>query len=102
MALISECPVFHMTGLAPAVCERRRQHLGALHVEDHRRARAEAAHGVAAEDDEELVAPDDLAGLVHRADPVGVAVEGDAQLGAAVRRTAAWRSRRFSGTVGSG
>ena len=31
---------------------------------------------------EELVAVDDLAGLVHRADPVGVAVERDAQLGA--------------------
>ena len=41
----------------------------------------EAAHRVAAQDDQQLVAEDDLAGLVDRADPVGVAVERDAQLG---------------------
>ena len=61
--------------------ERGGQHLGALHVEDDGRAGTEAADGVAAEDDQQLIAVDDLAGLVHRADAVGVAVEGDAQLG---------------------
>ena len=62
--------------------ERLRQHLGALHVEHHRRAGAEAAHRVAAVEHEELVAEEDLARLVHRADAVGVAIERDAELGA--------------------
>ena len=62
--------------------ERGGQHLGALHVEDDRRARTEPSNGIAAEDHQQLIAVDDLAGLVHRADPVGIAVEGDAQLGA--------------------
>ena len=82
LALISEWPVFHITGLAPAFVERLGQHLRALDVEDDRRAAAESLHRVAAEDDQELVAVDDLAGLVHRADPVGVSVERDAELGA--------------------
>ena len=60
--------------------QRGRQDLGALHVEDDRRARPEAPHRVAAEHDQQLVAVDDLAGLVHRADPVAVAVERDPQL----------------------
>ncbi len=66
--------------LGPGFPERGREHFRALDVEDHRRPLAEAAHGVAAQDHQELVAPDDLAGLVHGADPVGVAVEGDAEL----------------------
>ena len=85
LALMSEWPVFHITGLAPAFSERLRQHLGALHVEDHRRARPEAAHRVAAEEDQELVAVEDLARLVHRADAVGVAIERDAELRAGPR-----------------
>ena len=37
---------------------------------------------VAREDDHQLVAPEDRARAVDHADPVGVAVEGDAQVGA--------------------
>ena len=36
---------------------------------------------VAAQHDEDLVARQDLARIVHQADPVGIAVEGDADIG---------------------
>ena len=80
LALMSECPVFHMTGLAPAAVSAVGKHLRAFHIEDDRGARAEPPHRIAPEDDEKLIAVDDLAGLVHRPDPVGVAIECDAQL----------------------
>ena len=40
--------------------------------------------------------------LVHRADAVGVAVVGDADVGALVSSTFAFRCSRFFSTVGSG
>ena len=40
-----------------------------------------ACQDFAAVDDHQLIAPDDRAAVVHRADAVGVAVEGDAEVG---------------------
>ena len=54
--------------------------LRALHLGDDHRARVARQH-VASEEHEELVAPDDAALRVRDADAVGVAVEGDAELG---------------------
>ncbi len=102
LALMSEWPVFHITGRAPASASAAGSTLRTLHVEDHRGPGPEAPDRVAAEHDQELVAADDLAGFVHRADPVAVAVERDAQLGAGARRTAAWRSPQVLGDGGIG
>ena len=51
----------------------------AIAAEDDRRPRSEPSDRVAAEDHQQLVAEDDLPMLVHRADPVRIAVEGDPQ-----------------------
>ena len=56
--------------------------LRALHL-GHDRGAGIARQHVPPIDDEQLVAPDDSAARVHDPDPVGVAVEGDAELGAA-------------------
>src|SRR4029077_6413777 len=52
----------------------------ALHVEDHRLPRPHAAGQVAAEQHQQLVAEHGATLLVHRADAIAVAVEGDPQL----------------------
>ena len=68
--------------------------------DDDRRARVPRQH-VAREQHQQLVAPDHAAAVVDDADAVGVAVEGDAELGA--RRAHARDSCcMFSTTVGSG
>jgi len=64
-------------------------------------ARTHATRQVAAEQHQQLIAEHGATLLVHRADAIAVAVEGDPS-SALSRRTVACRSRRFSTTVGSG
>src|SRR5207245_11366797 len=65
----------------PGAHEFLRWHLGALHVEDHRMPRPDAAREVAGEEHQQLIAEHDAALLVYGADAVAVAVERDAELG---------------------
>src|SRR5207248_10528288 len=57
------------------------ERLRALHLADDGGA-GMILEDVAGEEEQELVAPEDLALLVHRAEAIGVAVEGDPQIGA--------------------
>src|SRR5512134_4095523 len=57
-----------------------REEFRAFDVEDYRSPGAEPPHRVPTEDHEQLVPEDYIAVLVHRPDPVGVAVESDAEL----------------------
>ena len=79
---MSEWPVFHMIGLPPAFSTASGKRLRALHVEDDRLSRARALEHVARVEDQDPVAPDDVAVVVDDADAIGVAVERDADLGA--------------------
>ena len=81
--LISEWPVRHMIGLPPSLCDLVVEDLGGLDLGDDGRA-GPRRQDVPGEDDEELVAPDDPPFVVDDADPVGVAVVADAELGAAL------------------
>ena len=99
---MSEWPVFHMTGRPPAssiavgsACE----HFTSKMIGWPRPVRCEH---VARVQNQNAVAPDDRAVAVDDADAIGVAVERDAELGAALAAPRAMRSSRFSGTVGSG
>ncbi len=80
LSLMSEWPVFHMTG-SPAglriasgsACEHFTSKMIGL-------ALARAREDVPRVEDEDVIAPDDVAGVVHDADAVRVAVERDADL----------------------
>jgi hypothetical protein len=67
-------------GCCSRLTQGGRQHLGTLHVKDDRRAWSKAPHRIPAEDHEQLVAVDDFAGFIDRANPVGVTIEGDSEL----------------------
>ena len=61
--------------------QRLHERVGALDVEDHLLALAEAPHDVLAQECQDLVAEQHRSGLVHRPDAVPVAIERDAQIG---------------------
>ena len=95
-ALISEWPTFHISTLAAGRRELVVHRLAALHLADERRARHLGEDGLA-EQDHQLVAPQDAAGGVDGAEAIGVAVERDAELGALASRRVAIRSRDVLG-----
>ena len=76
--MISEWPTFHISHAAGSELVVHR--LRALHLADELRARDLGQHSLA-EQDHQLIAPQDPAGGVDRADAIGVAVERDAELG---------------------
>src|SRR4051794_1015817 len=58
------------------------ERLRRLHVEHDRLALAGARQRVSSIDDQEVVAPDDIAGIVDDSNAVSIAVKGDPQVGA--------------------
>ena len=80
LALISEWPVFHISGLPPWRRIQPWQLAGALHVVHDHRARVAFQH-VGGEQHQQAVGEDDLAFLGHHAQAVAVAIEGQAQVG---------------------
>ena len=79
LALMSEWPVFHMMGLPPRAA--RSSYMSC----EHFTSPMKVAPGLRRQDfagvkNHQLVAVEDGAALVDRADAVGVAVEGDAQI----------------------
>ena len=67
--------------LESGLLEHLRQHFGAFHIEDDGFPLPEAAHEIATEQDEQLIAEHRLPALIYRANAVAVAIEGDAELG---------------------
>ena len=86
-------------GDAARARELLRQDLRALHVEDERLAGAAAPEQVEAEEEEEDIAPDDGSPVVHDTDPVRVAVEADAEVGAVGARGGSGRRIGLVGRV---
>ena len=101
LVLISEWPVFHISGLPPARCDLVEQRLARLDVGDDGGAGMALQH-VARPQHQQLVAPQDAALAVDRADAVAVAVEGDAEVAAVASSPRPCSCSRFFGTVGSG
>ncbi len=106
LALIRLCPVFHISGVAAGLGDLVEQHLARLHVGDDGGAGVGLQH-VAGQDHQKLVAEQHRAGIVDHADPVGVAVERDAEispalahLGDQLRRS--WPHRGVRMVVGKG
>ncbi len=79
LALISECPVFHSTGLPPWLRDPGEQVAGGFHVEDDLRPGLRLQH-IRGEQHQLAVGVDDLAGLGYHTEPVAVAVEREAEL----------------------
>ena len=75
--------------------------LAALDLADKGGARP-LAQDVARKQHHELVAPHDAARRIDDAQAIRVAIERDAQLGAALSAHGSMRSVRLAGTVGSG
>ena len=66
--------------LESGLLEHLRQHFGAFHIEDDGFPLPQAAHEIATEQDEQLIAEHRLPALIDRANAVAVAIEGDAEL----------------------
>ena len=80
LALSREWPAFHMIGLPPCLAMssyRRCEHFTSEMIV----APGIALEHVAGKQHQQLIAPENIALLVHGADAVGVAVVGDAQIG---------------------
>src|SRR5216684_3690037 len=65
----------------PGLLEHLRQHFRALHIEDDGLPLPHATREISAKQYEELIAEHRLPALVHGADTIAIAVEGDAELG---------------------
>src|SRR4051812_35023282 len=79
LGLDERVPGLPHDGAAAALLDVVVERLRALHLADDGRAGPVREH-VAREEDHQLIAPEDLAVLVHRAHAVGVAVPGDTQI----------------------
>ena len=80
LALISECPVFHIIGTPPASRIALREVLRGLHVEDDPRAGLALEH-IGGEQDQLPIGIDDLAVLRDDAQAIAITVEREAELG---------------------
>jgi len=101
LALISEWPVFHITGFAPAWASAvgsTSEHFTSKITGVPRPNRSTASRPKSTSSwSPKMISPCSSTAPIRSASPSNAIPSS-----APVRRTSAWRSRRFSGTVGSG